>query len=216
MQKKTTVFFDLDGLLLDSEGAYYETRRQVLAKYGYDFTPAENAHYIAHGFPDTERRLCKKVGNVALGRKILQESLALYRQWVKEGKLNLKPGATKLLQFLQKKGLESYVTSSATKELIALNCKNTGIANYFTDFISGDDVKNNKPAPDIYLHALKVTDAKKDKTVIFEDATTGIESGLATGIDVIAVPDRVRPPEKLLKQCTAVLDNLAQAIPLFK
>lgn len=216
MQQKTTVFFDLDGLLLDSEGAYYQTRKQVLAKYGYDFTPAENAHYIAHGFPDTRRRLSKKVGSEQLGSKILDQSLALYRQWVREGKLNLKPGALPLLQFLQKKGIKSYVTSSATKELIALNCKNTGIAPYFTDFISGEDVKNNKPAPDIYLHALKVTGTDKEQTVIFEDATTGIAAGLAAGVDVIAVPDRVQPPAKLLKQCTAVLDNLAQAIALFK
>lgn len=216
MQKKTTVFFDLDGLLLDSEGMYYQTRKETLAKYGYDFTPAENSHYIAHGWPDTRRRLAKKVGSEQLGNKILKEALALYRERVREGKIAVKPGAIALLQFLQKRGLKNYVTSSSSKELTVLNCQKTGLAPYFTDFISGDEVKNNKPAPDIYLHALKVTGAEKSKTVIFEDATTGIASGLAAGIDVIAVPDRVMPPQKLLSECTAVLDNLEQAIALFK
>lgn len=216
MQKKTTVFFDLDGLLLDSEGMYYETRKETLAKYGYAFTPAENKHYIAHGWPDTRRRLAKKVGSEQLGSKILKEALALYRKSVREGKLALKPGAVALLQFLQKRGFKNYVTSSSSKELTVLNCQKTGIASYFIGFISGDEVKNNKPAPDIYLHALKVTGFKRDEAVIFEDATTGIASGLAAGIDVIAVPDRVMPPRKLLTECTAVLHNLQQAIALFK
>lgn len=216
MQPKNTVFFDLDGLLLDSEGMYYQTRKEILAKYGYDFTPAENKHYIAHGWPDTRRRLAKKVGNEQLGSKILKEALALYRERVREGKIAVKPGAISLLQFLQKRGFKAYVTSSSDKKLTVLNCQKTGLVPYFSGIISGDEVKNNKPAPDIYLHALKVTGAKRNKTVIFEDATTGIAAGLAAGIDVIAVPDRVMPPVKLLTKCTAVLDNLQQAIVLFK
>lgn len=83
------------------------------------------------------------------------------------------------------------------------------------DIITDEDVKNNKPAPDIYLHALDVAKVNKKDAVIFEDAPNGVESGLNAGIDVILVPDQVMPPEKMVERVT-VVKTLEDAIPLFE
>ncbi|WP_334330491.1 HAD family hydrolase [Companilactobacillus sp. HBUAS59699] len=215
LHNKKYVFFDMDGLLIDTEKLYFSTRQATLKKYGFPFTEADNRHYIAKGFPDTTRRIQKLVDDKELGQKIFDESMDLYHQKVQNGEVALKPGALELLKFLQEQNIDRYVTSSSTRDVLMVNVKNVGIEDYFTDIISGDDVKNNKPAPDIYLHALTVTNADPEETVVFEDAESGIEAALAANIDVVAVPDLLQPREELLKQAAAVLPNLNEAIKLF-
>jgi len=216
LRDKKFVFFDMDGILIDTEGLYYSARKEILAKYGLPFTKEDNQHYIAKGFPDTKRRLQELAGDPKLGAKIFDESMERYHDKVLAGEVTLKSGAIELLTYLQEHNIARYITSSSTKEILTLNAKNTGITDYFTGLISGDDVKNNKPAPDIYLHALDVTHAKPEDAVIFEDSNSGIESGLAAKIDVIIVPDLVQPKPELAKQAVAVLPNLKESIKLFE
>ena len=215
LKDKKYVFFDMDGLLIDTEGLYYETRRVTLEKYGFPFTKADNQHYIAKGFPNTLLRLQKLTGSKVLGQKVFNEAMDLYHKKVLAGAVELKKGANELLQFLNQQKIACYVTSSATRDLIFLNAEHAGISDYFTDFLSGDDVAHNKPAPDIYLHALELTHAKPEQAVIFEDAESGIKAALAAGIDVVVVPDLVQPGPELAQQAAAVLDNLAEAEELF-
>jgi haloacid dehalogenase superfamily, subfamily IA, variant 3 with third motif having DD or ED len=205
----------MDGLLIDTEGMYYQSRKEILAKYGFPFTKEENMHYIAKGFEDTNLRLQKLTGDKKLGKVIFEESMQRYHDKVLAGHLDLKPGAVELLKYLQAKDIDRYVTSSATQDIIKINAEHARIKDYFTGFISGDDVPNNKPAPDIYLHALKVTNTNPDEAVIFEDAESGIEAAESAGIDVVVVPDLVQPRAELTNKATAALNNLNEAIELF-
>lgn len=214
-KNKKVAFFDMDGTLIDSETLYYQTRVKVFEKHGLTWSKAENDHLLAGGFAATLHYMQKKVGDPELGKQLSDESLALYQQEVDEGKLTVKSGAKALLEFLQKAGISSYITSSSDLPKIKSNMVHTGLESYFTGIITGEDVKHNKPAPDIYLHALKVAQVEAQDAVIFEDAANGIKSGLNAGIDVIAIPDQVMPPKDLCERST-VVKTLDQAIPLFK
>lgn len=215
LKNKKVAFFDMDGTLVDSETLYFQTRKEVLAKYGFDYQKSENNKLLATGFEPTLRYLQQKTGDKVLGQKIFDEALALFNQRVKEGKLAVKPGAEKLLSFLQEKGIKSYITSSSDIEKINFNLSHNDLRQYFAGIVTGEDVKNNKPAPDIYLHALNVAKVDKNEAVIFEDAPNGVESGLNAGIDVVLVPDQVMPSEKMIKKVT-VVKSLADAVPLFE
>lgn len=214
-KNKKVAFFDMDGTLVDSETLYYQTRKEVLAKYGYEYSKAENNPILATGFAKTLSMLQKKVADPELGKQIFDESIALYDERVKEGKLAVKTGAEKLLAFLNQQGIKSYITSSSDLAKINFNLSHNDLRPYFAGLITGEDVQHNKPAPDIYLHALKVAGAKKEEAVIFEDAPNGVESGLNANIDVVMVPDQLLPPSELRKQ-VIVVDSLDQAIPFFK
>lgn len=215
LKNKKVAFFDMDGTLVDSETLYYQTRKEVLAKHGFSYSKAENNPILATGFAKTLSMLQEKVGDEALGRQIFDESIDLYNQRVEEGKLVVKPGAEKLLAFLEERGIKSYITSSSDLDKIDFNLSHNDLRRYFTDVISGADVKNNKPAPDIYLHALKVANVDKEDAVVFEDAPNGAESGLNAGIDVVMVPDQLMPPKELQEK-VAVVETLDKAIPLFE
>ncbi|ABX26491.1 putative haloacid dehalogenase-like hydrolase [Lactobacillus helveticus DPC 4571] len=120
-----------------------------------------------------------------------------------------------MLSFLQEKGIKSYITSSSDMEKINFNLSHNDLRQYFAGIVTGEDVKNNKPAPDIYLHALDIAKVNKNEAVIFEDVPNGVESGLNAGIDVVLVPDQVMPSEEITKKVT-VVKTLADAIPLFE
>lgn len=214
-KNKKVAFFDMDGTLVDSETLYYEARRDVFAKYGFDYPKSLNDTILGTGFARTIQLLQEVAGDDELGKKINDESLELFNQRVEEGKLAVKPGAEELLKFLREQGIKSYITSSSDIDKIHFNLQHNDLQKYFTDIISGEDVKNNKPAPDIYLHALKKANVQKEDAVVFEDAISGVQSALNAGINVIAVPDQVAFPEELTGQI-AVVDSLDQAIELFE
>lgn len=212
---KTTAFFDVDGLLLDTERLYFDTRRTVLAEHGIPFTREDNAAYIARGFADTRRRLRALAGDDALGDAIYTASMALYDARVAAGDVQLMLGVIDFLHFLRDRNIDCVITSSATRAIIAQNADAVGLTPYFDTIVSGDDVTHNKPAPDLYLHALAVTGATPRDVVVFEDAPSGITSALAAGLDVVAVPDQVAVPDELRPQVTAVVPNLMAATTLF-
>lgn len=212
---KKVAFFDMDGTLVDSESLYYQTKVEAFAKHGLNWTKEENDKLLASGFVYTLHYIQRKVGDDDFGQQLLDESLNLFNQRVEEGKLAVKPGAKKLLEFLQNKDIKSYITSSSDIQKINFNMKHSGLRDYFTDIITGEDVKHNKPAPDIYLHSLAVAHADAKDAVVFEDAPNGVKSALNAGIDVVAIPDQVMPPKDLAAQAT-VLDHLDEAIPLFE
>lgn len=214
-KNKKAAFFDMDGTLVDSETLYYETRRDVFAKYGIDYPKSLNDSILGTGFARTVQLLQEVAGDDELGKKVNDESLELFNQCVEEGKLAVKPGAEKLLQFLKERGIKSYITSSSDINKINFNLQHNDLKKYFTEIITGEDVKNNKPAPDIYLHALKKAGVEKQDAVIFEDATSGVKAALNAGIDVIVVPDQVKLPSELTNQAT-VIDRLDEAMELFR
>lgn len=213
---KKVILFDMDGLLLDTEKLYFETRRDVLAKYGFTFRKEDHTEYIAKGFPVTIQKLTQLVGDANLGKQVFNEAMKLYRQRLENGDVQVKTGVVELLTFLNQTHRKCYVTSSAAKETIIQTAAVTGIAKYFTDFISGDEVRYNKPAPDLYLYALEKSHAIKSETVVFEDATTGILSAASAGLDVVLIPDWIDPEAEIRQKAVRVLPNLLEAISLFK
>ena len=114
---------------------------------------------------------------------------------------------------------------SFKKELVGQDLRDTNIIkrlkevdalNYFDAFTGGSDVKNGKPAPDIFLRAASLIDAKPEECFVFEDSVNGILAGTKAGMKCIGVPDIVRFPDEIKKILFAELDDLSQGIPLLK
>ena len=82
----------------------------------------------------------------------------------------------------------------------------------FQEIVTGDDenVKNGKPAPDIYLEAAKRLGVHPSECLVFEDALTGAQSGKSAGCRVVAVPDPRMERESFLSVADEVLTDLWQ------
>jgi beta-phosphoglucomutase-like phosphatase (HAD superfamily) len=84
----------------------------------------------------------------------------------------------------------------------------------FAEVLSGDDMTNGKPAPDIYLEITRRMGVPVAETAVIEDSGNGILAGVAAGTKVIAVPhDYHRPSDEVLSQAALVLGSLLDFTP---
>jgi len=82
----------------------------------------------------------------------------------------------------------------------------------FQEIVTGDDpnVKNGKPAPDIYLEAAKRLGVHPSECLVFEDALTGAQSGKSAGCRLVAVPDSRMEKQSFLSVSDEIIEDLWQ------
>jgi HAD superfamily hydrolase (TIGR01509 family) len=86
------------------------------------------------------------------------------------------------------------VASSSNRPLIAAVLERAGIAELFDAVVSSEEVQRGKPAPDVYLEAMRRLDAEPGHTAAIEDSSNGIRAAHAAGMRVIALPNPHYPP----------------------
>ncbi len=78
------------------------------------------------------------------------------------------------------------VASSASIDRIRLSLECTDLLRYFDPYLfSASDVRNGKPAPDLFLHAAAKTRVHPSKCLVVEDSAVGVAAGVAAGMTVI-------------------------------
>ena len=105
-------------------------------------------------------------------------------------------------------------TSSKREMLEAKIANHQEWFSLFQTIVTGDDpeVKEGKPAPDIFLVAAKRVGADPEKCLVFEDAPTGTVAAHAAGMAVIAIPDE-NMEKKLYPEASKILDSMEEFLP---
>ncbi len=206
------VIFDLDGVLLDSESAWVEVKKEFTEESGGHWE--ERARVEMLGMSSTEwsqymhDELGVPVPPERISSDVADRLVQLYR-----GHLPLLPGAVEAVQSLAGHwplGL----ASSSNRNVIDLALKEAGLAGDFEATVSSEEVERGKPAPDVYLEAARRLGVEPSECVAIEDSTNGIRSGHAAGTAVIAVPNQDFPPEpEALALAAVVLDSLEELSP---
>ncbi|GBD66247.1 hypothetical protein TEHN7128_0784 [Tetragenococcus halophilus subsp. halophilus] len=214
--QKEIFFFDMDGLLFDTETLYYQTRQRILNKYGYSYTKKDHTIYIGKGFDDTICRIQKLVKDEVFGRMIFNESMKLFQKEIESQNFSLKKGARRFLTVLNENGKSCYLTSSSSKKIIVQVLQKAQIKEFFSGIISGEEVARNKPAPDIYLRALSIAQTSKEKSLVFEDAKSGVAAATQADVDVIMIPDWLPSDRQDDDKAMVVLSDLNEAAKIFQ
>jgi HAD superfamily hydrolase (TIGR01509 family) len=208
----SAVVFDLDGVLVDSEGAWNAARRHVALEHGGRW-PAD-AQRAMMGMSSTEwsrymhDALGVRLPPEAISDKVVARLADLYRR-----ELPLLPGAREAVVELAgvwRLGL----ASSANRPIIDLVLDLAGLADQFAATVSSEEVPRGKPAPDVYLEVAERLDAAAAECAAVEDSTNGIRSAAAAGMTVIAVPNHEFPPTgDALALADVVVDSLLDLTP---
>lgn len=187
------VIFDLDGLLVDSERLYWRANIQAAQELK---TPIPRDAYleIVGASPEKVTEFYHDFfADASLKDKFISRTNELFSLWLAEGQLHLKKGVLQFLQKLKKDQKKCIIASSNTKEVIEQILQKFHIENYFDFFICYDDVKQArlqaKPAPDIYLDAVKRLDMQCDELIVFEDTGIGVEAAQKAGLRCVMIPD---------------------------
>lgn len=209
---KKAVIFDLDGLLIDSETIAYKIDSELVGSHGHEFPLAEYiAHYSGKTVKDNAAHLVEVYGLPYTPEEALKWIIARDNEYIRQG-VPLKKGARELLEFLRTKGIKILLATSSVRDRAVGILTQNGIDGFFDDMLFGDEIRNGKPAPDIYLKAVERAGVTAEECLVLEDSEAGIRSAHSAGIDVICVPDMKVPSEEYLAMAYRVLPSLDRVI----
>lgn len=206
------VIFDLDGLLVDTELIAYQIYKDILEKYGYQFTKEEYSQdYSGKSMSVNVPHVIETYQLPWTVEQGLEEVLRAEERLLTYG-VELKPGARELLAFLKENHYKIAMASSSIRDRALNILRENGVLDYFGEFVFGKEVEKGKPYPDIFLKACEKLGERPEDCLVLEDSEAGIQAANAAGIPVICVPDMKRPSQRVLDQAAAVLDSLDQVI----
>jgi sugar-phosphatase len=104
------------------------------------------------------------------------------------GAVRLMPGAIEVIEFGRLAGLKIGLATSGMRTHAAVSLAETGLRGMFDAEVTGDEVDNGKPAPDLFLAAASRLGVEPSESVVFEDAPNGVTAAQAAGMRVAAVP----------------------------
>jgi HAD superfamily hydrolase (TIGR01509 family) len=206
------VIFDLDGVLLDSETAWVEVKKEFTEESGGHWK--DRAQWDMLGMSSTEwsrymhDELAVPVPPEQISSEVAERLVERYRQ-----RLPLLPGAVEAVRSLAREWPLA-VASSSNRNVIDLVLEQAGLADAFAATVSSEEVERGKPAPDVYLEAARRMGVEPELCAAIEDSGNGIRSAHAAGMAVIAVPNKDFPPDPdALALAALVLDSLRELSP---
>lgn len=183
------VFFDMDGLMVDSEPEWLKSEIEVTAAFGYSWLEEDQVECL--GGPLT------KVGQYMFDKCGQQQSPQYFTQTLIDtqvarmlGKTPTMPGALELVRELQTRGVKTGLVSASPRSIVDAVLDNLG-HDLFPFSISSDDVGVTKPDPECYLKAASMSDSNISECLVLEDSITGMNAAIASGAYLIAVPHMV-------------------------
>ena len=189
----SAVFFDMDGLLIDSEPLWLISETQMMAEYGYQWQESDQAACLGGPLDRVGNYMSALIGGKRNGESLTTEIIERMVEKF-QGELPFMPGAIELITDLQAHGVELTLVSASPRSLVDAALSNFAVSP-FAKSISSNDVKVSKPDPEGYLLAAASGGHDISNCLILEDSLTGVTAAKASGAWVLAVPHLV-PIEK--------------------
>lgn len=206
------VIFDMDGLLMDSEGVGIDVIQSCGKRQG---AAIERAHVIRTIGANRQWSSAFYQGlypTLDTGR-LFNDFEKEMNRLAREGMIPLKKGARELLQSLEERHIPRAVASSSDPVTIATYMEAAGIKGFFSALVSASGLPS-KPAPDVFLKAAEALHTAPENCLVLEDSVNGVKAGRAAGMRVCMIPDIIPYTPDLAPFCDRVLTDLTAVIPL--
>ena len=185
MQKKA-VIFDMDGVIIDSQPLYHEFDIRMLRQFGHPATIETVIPYSGLTSVDRMTKYKKDFELKLSVNELIKMSVDSMRDVFLTSDIKPIDGIPELLSYIKDAGLFIGVASSTSHELIEIILRRLDVLRFIRKIISGEDVKEGKPAPDVYLKAAEAFGVLSAECVAIEDSVMGMRSAKAAGFTCIA------------------------------
>jgi len=183
------VFFDMDGLMVDSEPQWLLSEIEVTAPYGYTWLEQDQVACLGGPLSKVGRFMFDRCGKVESPQFFTQQLIDTQVARMR-GNTPTMPGAIELVRELQSHGIKTALVSASPRNIVDAVLDNLG-HDLFPFSISSDDVENTKPHPEAYLKAATMSGSNIANCLVFEDSLTGMSAAIASGAHLIGVPHLV-------------------------
>ena len=207
-----SVVFDMDGVIVDSEQVWDDVREQLAKERGGRWHDGAQAAMMGMSSPEWSAYMHDEIGlsesPEEINAEVVERMLERYRE-----RLPLIDGAVEAVRRLAPE-FRLGVASSSNRPLIETVLEQAGIAQLFDAVVSSEEVARGKPAPDVYLEAMRRLGAEPAATAAIEDSSNGIRAAYAAGMRVVALPNAHYPPAPdVLALAAAVVTSPEELTP---
>ncbi len=218
MQIKS-VFFDFDGVIVDSEKIYFIFWKKAIEQRGYHILDEQILNLRS-----ADKKVATKYLHDNIDSKIdLDEynnirnlRIKLMNEYLKTHTFQLKQGVVEILEYLKSNNVKCFIVSSSYKQDIEKYLEQFNLKKYFENVISTKNIENGKPFPDVYNLAISLIDCKKENILAIEDSPNGIISAKQAHLNTCMVIDLSSPDTSLLKSVDILVNNLSELKDYFQ
>lgn len=181
--------FDLDGVLVDTARYHYAAWRDLAKRWDINLTEQENEKLKGVSRVESLKHIVA-LGGISLSQSDIDKYCRLkndqYLSLIANmDEQELLPNVKQILQELDRKKIKIGLGSASKNAPLII--KKTGINHFFEAVVSGNDVTNSKPHPEVFLKGASLLGVDPSKTIVFEDSQKGIEAAIRGGFLSVGV-----------------------------
>ncbi|MEO6714097.1 MAG: HAD family phosphatase [Mycobacteriales bacterium] len=180
------LLFDMDGLLIDSEGLWTIAESELMVVLGGEWDASIKPLLIGKHVDQTASVFLELSGSAESPQFVIEFLLRRVAELF-HAELPLMPGVAVLLDELGRRGVPMAIVSASPRVLVQAALDDIG-ADRFVTTVAGDEVSAAKPDPEAYLKAAAALGIDPQRCIVLEDSPTGVRAGQAAGCVVIGVP----------------------------
>jgi len=201
------IIFDMDGVIVDSEYTYLESKTKIINDAGFDKPISYQYQFMGTTYEYMWETMKEELGLPEEVDFYISKMNHLREEMIKKnGVLEIKH-VIDVIEDFKNKNYRLAVASSSPKKEIIRNLTELGINNYFEFMVSGEEVEQSKPSPDIFLKTAELLEVSPEKCIVIEDTTNGVKAAKSAGMYCIGFknPDY---PEQDLELADQIVSNL--------
>ncbi len=207
-RKINLVIFDVDGVIFDSEPLHYRAKLEILQSFGLNET-FDLKEYVGKSNKELWTRIIKENNLNATPEELEIRQFNLILGYVRKENIPTTKGLENLLMHLKSKDIKTAIASSSNRYYVSHVLEYFQLSGYFNYSVTGDEVKHQKPSPDIYQKVLYISGIQKDSAIAIEDSTSGVRAAVSAGIACIGYRNPTSGVQDLLLAAT-VVEELGQ------
>ncbi len=199
------VIFDMDGVIIDSEGIHSRVWRRIFKEAGIRVSEEDYENAVGRQGSDFLKDIFDKNGlDFSLDDWLIRKQ-HVYKECLSK-EVNIFPGVEELIQSLSGK-LNLAIASGDWRQNIEIILDKFRFRPYFQVLLGKEDVREHKPAPEVYLLACDRLGISPADGVAIEDSSVGISAAKAAGLRCIAVTNGSFSSDKV-KEADLIVDGL--------
>ena len=175
------IILDMDGLLIDSESTYCEAWMEASRNLNAPMTVEFCTSLFGQDAASVMRAFQDHLGGEEEVMGFMREATQVWHQSVQNNGIRPMPGAMELLDRLRVLDIPFMVATNSESKFAEIGLRQSGLDTLITRYLSRDEVRFGKPAPDLFLRAAELMNIKPEACWVLEDSLTGLKAAKAAG-----------------------------------